>query len=390
MATTSTASTTTTTPSPLAKFLGGENPATTARTENDCDDIIIACAPKDRETLKQNNLKTYLLLQDQCKKGLTAKFKFHTFSELTEKNSLHEVSSTISLCNDLFRELEKRGMKDVFGIPEEMIFDTASNTWSPRSSSKVVQLQTEYSNQSLANVRNAVSWQNRLGPSYYVENNSWSETMILDSCEAPLRAKILEDLEKCPKLERGGPTAFFIMMKHIISTSSESLRSLLAQFQKAKLTDIAGENVLTAVTYIRNLHTLLKDNDMVPKDFDQTIFDFMSHSTCSEFVDHVNDIKGYIKAQLKTYTVDEYLKSFEDEYTSKLSSGKWTAKDTKQGQNSTFTANNGGNHDTSSIMCFNCGGLGHMIKDCPLPLDQAKIDARKKLMFGNREKKTST
>ena len=35
-------------------------------------------------------------------------------------------------------------------------------------------------------------------------------------------------------------------------------------------------------------------------------------------------------------------------------------------------------------MCFNCGGLGHSIKECKLPINQQHIDIRKNLVFGKR------
>ena len=51
-----------------------------------------------------------------------------------------------------------------------------------------------------------------------------------------------------------------------------------------------------------------------------------------------------------------------------------------KGQNSGFTASNGG-RDMSKIQCLSCGEFGHMMKDCPKPIDQEAVELRKKLIF---------
>ncbi len=110
------------------------------------------------------------------------------------------------------------------------------------------------------------------------------------------------------------------------------------------------------------------------------VFDFFGHSTTPDFVDSVKQMKGYVKSGLKTYSVTEILDNLEQDYISKLSAGKWVAKDTKQGKNSGFLIYN---KDGSVTMCFNCGEIGHTVKDCPHALDEDAIAARKKLLFGN-------
>ncbi len=365
---------------PRAKFLKGANPAATARSQNDCESIVLVCKPSDRQTLKANNLKAYLLLQSKSQEGIKGeKFKFHNYLELSEakEQGLNQVSSTLDKCKEFFRVIESRAIDSVFSVPSEM--EQVGNEWVPKTSSKVVSLKTNQSDVDLDTVRKAVAWQKKYGPEHMVEDLAWSQETLLNSCDDDLRKKVQEDLDSFQKSQQGGPTAYKVMMKLVLSASEESMNALIEKFNNWKITDLDGENVGNAKTAINNIHTVLEDNGMLPKDWKNKVFDFFTHSTTQDFVDSVRQMKGYSKNGLKTYTVAEILDILELDYLSKLGSGKWVAKDTKQGKNSGFVIL----EDGTLIMCFNCGELGHMVKDCPHPIDEKAIAARKKLVFGS-------
>lgn len=61
---------------------------------------------------------------------------------------------------------------------------------------------------------------------------------------------------------------------------------------------------------------------------------------------------------------------------------EWTPKSITKDQQSGFYSSGG----MLKIMCFNCGGLGHGIKECKLPINQEHIDIRKNLIFKNGRK----
>ena len=134
-------------------------------------------------------------------------------------------------------------------------------------------------------------------------------------------------------MQRGGPVAFKIMMTYVLSTSNEALRALIAKLGVLKLTNFDGENVIQACTFIENLSIMLRDNKMVPKDFDESVHKMFKESTCPEFVKLVEDIVSNMRFKIKNYETAQYLAILEEEYTTQLSSGAWPVKSTKSGKN---------------------------------------------------------
>ena len=364
---------------PLARFLNGNAPKSAKRNDSQLESIVLSCAKEDREQLKIDSLKSYLHLKSDAEKGLTTKFKFFQVLDLMNIESMDEISGIVANTNELFRQMKDRSIDDVFTIPERMVYDDSSDEWVPVASGGFISLKKKYSEITEEHVKRAVAWMQCYGPSYYVENMSWSKNMILNSCTDDLKNKILEDMEQWDEAEKTGPACFYLMMKHILSTSNEALRGVTANLEKLKLTDFDGENVKKACTFLLNVHTLLKDNNMVPKDFNDMAFEMFKSTTCTEFKSKVTSMQGNLEEGLVKYTVPEYLKKLEVYYTTKLGSGKWTAKSTKKGQNSSFAARR--------IICLNCGEPDHMVKDCDQPIDPAAIARRKKEIFKNPDYK---
>ena len=144
------------------------------------------------------------------------------------------------------------------------------------------------------------------------------------------------------------------------------------------MTDFDGENVNNACTFIENMSIMLRDNNMTPKDFNESVFKVFMCSTCPKFVKLVEQIESNMRFGIKTYETTEYLSILEEEYTTKLSAGTWPAKSTKTGKNASFGAFKEGGKDMSNILCLNCMEPGHMVKDCPKPIDRRAIAENKK------------
>jgi hypothetical protein len=183
-----------------------------------------------------------------------------------------------------------------------------------------------------------------------------------------------EAMRGLTKDEKGGPVYLVMMIKKIISTSQTALRGLQKKLENMKLTDYDGENVRDCVSFVRGANQILQDHKNVPSDIANIILEVFEHSSCERFVTKVTQIRNSIELRTKDYQVDEILNILEEDYTDKLGSGKWTAKDSSKNEGSAFSLT------LSYMMCFNCGKFGHGVRNCPEPIDEAAIAKRKKLV----------
>ena len=87
------------------------------------------------------------------------------------------------------------------------------------------------------------------GVEYTLENLSWSNEHILNTCGDPLRDETRERLLGVSELESGGPLVFKLMLDVVMDVEDSSLRSLVQLLQSLKLKDIEGENIATIVSY---------------------------------------------------------------------------------------------------------------------------------------------
>jgi len=89
-----------------------------------------------------------------------------------------------------------------------------------------------------------VSYQHysRFGAEYLVENLSRSSNWILQTCEEPLRNKIMESR---------GPLILKLMLEIIMDVDNSDLRALTTSLQTLWFKDAPGENVCTAVSYLK-------------------------------------------------------------------------------------------------------------------------------------------
>ena len=360
-------------------FFEGNASRTTARTDNELVADTISCPKGDRATLKSNDKKSYSKLKETSSMALkdTTFELVKPFDTKIEATQLKEVTSVVTKVNKLKDRLRRDDMIDVFKIPSEFV-DDGNGNWVPSSTAKPVDLLTEYQSLTIDTVKRSTSWYQRFGQAYHTENASWSGSLILGSCQESLQLKILETVSEYSEAEKGGPTFFYIMMKLIIATSQVALRGLVNVLSNTRLNKFDGESVLDCATFFKAAVTLLKDNNLLPNDIMTITFEAFGSSSCREFNDYVNGFKNAIKLGLKTYQLEEILRELEADYTDKLGSGKWPAKDTKVNQESSFAA--------TGTMCYNCGSLDHLLKDCPKPFDQAAIKTRKTLLQGNSGK----
>ena len=140
-----------------------------------------------------------------------------------------------------------------------------------------------------------------------------------------------------------------------------------------------------AVSFLRGALLILRDkNDALPSDFGTLLIKIFKQTSCEVFRTFVGLLEHNVELKIKSITTEETLRLFEQKHTEMLGRNEWTPKSiTKEQESIMYNVDTGDNSNT--MMCFNCGGLGHAIKSCPKPIDQAAIDARKAIIFGGRK-----
>ena len=94
----------------------------------------------------------------------------------------------------------------------------------------------------------------------------------------------------------------------------------------------------------------------------QLVFKGLKESSCSECTEFITAMQNVDKlGPSSDLDTDEVLKKAKKEYTDLLRRNEWTPKSTKVGQDSTFIVE--ANIPTGT-MCYNCGSLDHLLKDC--------------------------
>lgn len=372
-----------------SSWLGGETPRSTARNTEELAGIGIGVSKKDRKDLHDKDKKTYYKIRDNAIQGMESKFSL--LESIDEKNTMDHLSSVYSIVtrlDELRTHLGNNDMLDVFTIPSAFDKDPQTSLYSPSSTAKPVNLFTDAGSVTLETVKLANSYFLRYGASYHGENVSWSGQKILDSCDTTLKDKLIESTRTWDKSYIGGPTYLKLLSTLVMSTSEKSLRTLTQRLSTLSITDFDGENVSKAVSFIRGAILILRDNKALPADITMQVLQIFKKSTCEPFRLHVTNIDSFIELRVKTYTLDELMTNIDSKYIELLSRNEWTAKSTTNSQASGFTA-----FDSSlkKVICFNCGGLHHVVSECPHPRDNAAIELRKELMskYGTTAKPTS-
>ena len=240
-------------------------------------------------------------------------------------------------------------------------------------------------------VRASNSYYARYGSVYSVENLAWSNDRLLNTCEEPLRNKILEGLVGVDPIELGGPLVLKLMLDIIMDVDDSALRALTQSLQTLRLKDVPGENVCTAVSYLKGALLLLQNCSGLPTDTMGLLNDTMGSADCAEFSGFMNSVYFDHKRKTRVIPHQEYLRLAEAEYRTLYRAGKWTASKNDpasgffvdggrgQGQGDGGRGGRGGRgrgeggrgrgggrttNRWSRLSCHNCGKLGHIARNC--------------------------
>ena len=358
-------------------WLGGVTPRLTACKKDDIFGLGISVTKEEREFLKSSDKKTYYKVRENCVKGIENKFtQLKSIDENSPIDHFESVYSVVTRFDDLQESLRTNDMLDVFTIASEYNSDGSG----PTKNAFPIDLFHNIKHTDLGLVKAASQYFMEYGDDFHGENVVWSGEKILNSCDSTLCDKLIESTRGWDTKHKGGPTYLKLLMGLIVATSEKSLRSLLDKVGKLKLSDFNGEDVNKAVSFLRGAILILQDNNALPNDFNTLVMKIFKSTSCDDFKSFVKLLEHNVELKVTKITIEETLRLFENKYTEMLGRNEWTPKSVTKDQESGFNANTGG---TSTMMCFNCGGLGHGIKSCPQAINQTAIDIRKKLVLGS-------
>ena len=361
------------------------------RDESEITGLGLGVKKTDRAALCSSDKKGYYKVRDAAIEGMSSKFTLlKGIDEKATMDHLESVYSVITRFEDLKTQITANDTIDVFTIPSEFVTNTDGDL-EPSAASEALDLFTQANRIPLQTVQEANAFYLEFGEDYHGENIVWSGQKILNSCDTELRDKLIESTRSWPKKHRGGPTYLKLLLGLILSTSQKSLRSLTDKVQILRITDFPGENATKAVSFIRGAVLILSNNDAAPTDLVPLVLRIFSSSTCTKFKTHVDNIDFMLElGQLPNYTLDTILSNIDKKYIELVSRNEWSPLTASPQQSSSFLSGNPS--AIRKIICFNCGGVGHPVPECPKPKDDVMIELWKSIMaeYGGKAKPSSS
>ena len=364
-----------------SSWLGGSTPRMIRRTTEDIFGIGISVKKEERKDLKKNDKKTFYKVRENCVKGIVNKFtQLKSINENSPVDHFESMHSVVTRFDDLQESLRVNDMLDVFKIASDYHTDGSG----PKSSATSIDLFHNIRDTDMNLVKLANQYFMEYGQDYHGENVVWSGEKILNSCDETLRDKLIESTRGWDSKYKGGPTYLKILMGLIVATSEKSLHSLLDKVAKLKLSDFDGEDVNKVVSFLCGATLILRDNKSLPADFASLVLKIFKQTSCADFHSFVGLLEHNLELKLTNLTAEEQLHLFETKYTEMVGRNEWTPKSLTKDQESSFS------FAERKLLCYNCGGIGHGIPQCKLPLDQEAINMQKGIITGQRSSDNNT
>ena len=339
----------------------GTAPLATPRTSDEAARDSIAIPKETRHTLRRDKLASY-------EKDATRPIKGGQFTQLNlldPKNSA-DIAQCCKLgikVNYLAEDLETFDMLHVFQVPTnwyELTHPQTDDPFAPDPTEPgLVNIVKEgIAHVSLDDVKHASAYYYYYGSgTYFIQNLTWSNTKILDSCDLVTRSKLTENLKSLRLEHQTGPVALYLLLKMITATEDRTVQAMLDSYRHLKLSkDFAGEDVQLCTTYIRGFHTWITSvTDQIPIDFLSCTMEILSHASNEEFHNSVTAIRHNHDEKVKCYNLEEFLYKVEQLYAEQSRLNKWIAAKPA----TVFTA--------ETRTCYRCGQPGHLANDprCP-------------------------
>jgi Zinc knuckle len=331
-------------------------------------------------------------LFDKATKSRSTKFDLVSLT-LSEEDKLDDTYSIGIQIAQLRGHFIKYDMDDVFMIVTPDPYDTSVSPPQlvpSRIKNTFQDLFDSYSQISEDQVAASNKWYSEhTVEDYYRQNLQLTFEFFENNCTKGLWEKCLEDYDEYEPEEKGGTLLFIIMMKKLQSHTDSAVQYLINSVKNLKISGFEGENVSRVVSLIRGAHKRLRNVTTLPEEFPKWVLLVLQTSSVEGFNKTFSHLKREIEVvtplRLRTTVnyppVEDMLRMAEKLYLDMTAANEWSGVTTKVNQ-STFVTTTG-----KKLSCWNCGGEGHTLKDCPKPTNQTMVEKNKK-EFRDAKKKT--
>ena len=119
-------------------------------------------------------------------------------------------------------------------------------------------------------------------------------------------------------------------MKVIVRTTDQATRALVQRIKNLKISEIQGENVLTATSLICGAIQRLEIINALPKDITTILLSVYQTSSCPEFNDLFRLMEMNVKLNIiKAYKINEIVNIANGNYQELIDLGKWQTPEAK-------------------------------------------------------------
>jgi len=227
---------------------------TMAQLQGGYSDCFSRIKKEEQATLKGTELEK---LKKHTEEGLPSKFvlmkpvlKGDGSVNIERLKTMYPVSLHL---HKFLQELCMYDMEEVFiRIPSKFELDS-NNFWEPLVGAQVRSLFNVTQKPDLDSVHKTSSYMFDFGADYTVQSLIWSGHKFLASCDAELKAKILECVANYPELEQTGPVYLCLALELIQSSANAVLRTLTHALETVALRNIELENVWTFTTILQGI-----------------------------------------------------------------------------------------------------------------------------------------
>ena len=241
-------------------------------------------------------------------------------------------------------------------------------------------------------VANSNAYYHRWFPYDFIpEDMAYLYKLAKNNSDDTLFNKCLEEYDKFHPMQQGGPLILLMLLQRIQSSSEQYLDHLKNKVENLKISKLQGEDVDKAVSLLNAAYKTFESvsttsNNRIPVDWCKNLCKIFQTTSVAEFnktfeeeeraVRRASDKDG---TQPVWPTHDQLTSQATATYDRLKQSGHWDLPRSSRAKAYTVERTVALQAQQDHRECWNCGSKSHLLPDCPVKYDQARVDkARQK------------